>query len=107
MRGKFRTELKYGIFPAENPPRGISPPPRYLPQSHPLQTRISYPITQHQRYMCTGRIFLDTVPQNIIHKCIQIIKVSNVACRREAWSMGALGVTSECVEHCRRENGKQ
>ena len=27
MRGKFRTELKYGIFPAENSPRGIPPPP--------------------------------------------------------------------------------
>ena len=27
MRGKFRTKLKYGIFPAEKSPRGISPPP--------------------------------------------------------------------------------
>ena len=25
MRGKFRTKLKYGIFPAEKSPRGISP----------------------------------------------------------------------------------
>ena len=27
MRGKFRTKLKYGIFPAEKSPRGIPPPP--------------------------------------------------------------------------------
>ena len=27
-RGKFRTKLKYGIFPAEKSPRGIPPPPR-------------------------------------------------------------------------------
>ena len=27
MRGKFRTKLKYGIFPAEKSPRGIFPPP--------------------------------------------------------------------------------
>ena len=26
MRGKFRTKMKYGIFPAEKSPRGISPP---------------------------------------------------------------------------------
>ena len=24
--GKIRAKLKYGIFPAENPPRGIPPP---------------------------------------------------------------------------------
>ena len=29
MRGKFRTKLKYGIFPAEKSPRGI-PPPLYV-----------------------------------------------------------------------------
>ena len=27
MRGKFRTKFKYGIFPAEKPPRGIPHPP--------------------------------------------------------------------------------
>ena len=27
VRGKFRTKLKYGIFPAEKSPRGIPPPP--------------------------------------------------------------------------------
>ena len=35
MRGKFRTKLKYGIFPAEKSPRGISPPPLYVPHTCP------------------------------------------------------------------------
>ena len=30
MRGKFRTKLKYGIFPAEKSPHGIPPPPLYV-----------------------------------------------------------------------------
>ena len=34
MRGKFRTKLKYGIFPAEKSPRGIFPPPVLCHQLH-------------------------------------------------------------------------
>ena len=38
MRGKFRTKLKYGIFPAEKSPRGISPRPVLLFAHPPVQS---------------------------------------------------------------------
>ena len=38
MRGKFRTKLKYGIFPAEKSPSGIPPPPCSSPIDHATRT---------------------------------------------------------------------
>ena len=65
MRGKFRTKLKYGIFPAEKSPRGISPPPVLVSgtglfctrcahsqgrscEIHCLHERLSYNIDRHR-----------------------------------------------------------
>ena len=48
MRGKFRTKLKYGIFPAEKSPRGIFPPP-CMPTGKSSTCRTLHCTTENQQ----------------------------------------------------------
>ena len=53
MRGKFRTKLKYGIFPAEKSPRGIPPPPcTPCVPAETLQAHCASTQTQPVRLLC-------------------------------------------------------